>query len=597
MSRALLVLHTARGLRWGQLLGWLREALWGRGRARLGGPAPEPSIRLGRAQLEVLSGYRLERSREVAELWTRGTVQMEGQSGPAADWSCPSLPRWWRSGRQHHQELAALAALCQAEPNGRWLDDAQELLGGWVRASPDIAEAWEPYTVARRSLAWSEAVAREPRLAPGILQWLPQQIDWTLRRLDRFRAGQQLLSQAAALLAGGSVLSGGNAELAFARGGALLWRELSAQLLSDGGLAQRSVHHHAVALRDALVALELARTRQTPAADQVAAALEAPLARMAGWLQAVRRADGSYPCLNDSTPEVHEVAAEALERAAAAGLAPPPLADGRLVDLPETGWTIARDAGCELLFEGGGAGRGPREPSADCHADALAFELRWSGLPVVTDSGATTLDASPIRDFERSPRAHATLSVDGEGIDELWGASEVARRGAVGALELRRDDPRVLSLAGRARSFRGWTHERRLYFWPGLALLVVDRVLGARPGARLLGHLPLDPSIRAAEADRTLYLLGPAGLTLQIQVLRAGKVRLGAGQTEPRDGWVTQGLGRPEARPSVELELDSQGWLAFAFVAPGIGVRSSAGGLSLRAPGSEVRLAIEGWPG
>src|SRR5207248_1629636 len=99
------------------------------------------------------------------------------------------------------------------------------------------------------------------------------------------------------------------------------------------------------------------------------------------------------------------------------------------VELPETGWSIVRDGPHELLFEHGPIG--PDEQPGHGHSDALSYELFWDDHPVVTDTGVTTYDIGTQRDFERSGRAHATVTVDGDGPDELWAAFRVGARGRV----------------------------------------------------------------------------------------------------------------------------------------------------------------------
>src|SRR5207253_636147 len=131
--------------------------------------------------------------------------------------------------------------------------------------------------------------------------------------------------------------------------------------------------------------------------------------------------------------------------------------------LPDTGWTIIREARHELLFEHGPLG--PDEQPGHGHSDALSFELFWDGAPIVLDTGASTYEPGPQRTYERSCLSHATVSVDGEGPDELWSAFRAGGRARV-ASEAPRSEQGTHLLRGWLRAHQGWMHERVLAFRP-----------------------------------------------------------------------------------------------------------------------------------
>src|SRR5205823_4811337 len=180
------------------------------------------------------------------------------------------------------------------------------------------------------------------------------------------------------------------------------------------------------------------------------------------------------------------------------------------IELPDTGWSLVREGRQELLFEHGPIG--PDEQPGHGHSDALSFELFWDGHPIVLDTGDTTYDVGPIRDFERSAAAHASVTVGGEGPDELWAAFRVGARGKVNGGRQARDDPRIRVLAGAVRAPAGWTHFRHILFWPGEALVVLDRIHGARAAVR--SHVPLAPECRLEPPDLLRFPEGQLRLQL-----------------------------------------------------------------------------------
>ena len=587
MSAAGRYLRTVRHLEPGQV-GWrlVHEARL-RFYARAGAVAarwyaPDPSARWTLDPREgTHPGQPTAREREIAALWRRGRVSYHGVDADRDDWAASGPTRLWGYRRHYHEELVALAACgADAPDDSVWLSEARRLVDVWAAAYPPArAPAWEPYPVARRVLAWTRAGDLLPALGAHLAPWLAAHVRFLNAHLERHLLGNHLLCDAAALVAGAAAIDARGAEDIGRRGAALLEREVAAQVLPDGGYAERSASYHATVLDDVLTALALARRRGR------ALRVEREAVAMTRWLAGVVRPDGSLPWLNDAAPDAAPPALDVLARASqqgliagaatdAAGAAAGPT-DGDL-ELPHTGWSIVRPAhtaggegGHELLFERGLIG--PPEQPGHGHEDALSYELTWGGVPVITDSGVTTYTPGSARSFERSPRAHATVSVDGEGPDELWASFRVGGRGRVdsGPPLARAGDCRLLR--GRVTSWRGWQHHRGLIFWPGRALVILDVVRGAGPEAIAVSHLPLDPrwTVLTDKDDTgtaaTAFVLGDArgsAPPLRITVLR------GRAFLDPESGSVGRGFGRPERRPSASVRLDAGGRAAYAIIHP-----------------------------
>jgi len=66
------------------------------------------------------------------------------------------------------------------------------------------------------------------------------------------------------------------------------------------------------------------------------------------------------------------------------------------------------------------------------HADALNYELRLCGRPIVVDTGISTYEKNARRQYERSTAAHNTVTpASGCDSSEVWGGFRVGRRAAV----------------------------------------------------------------------------------------------------------------------------------------------------------------------
>lgn len=548
------LLRTVGQLTARQVLSRVRHVAWLRTIKRAGPLqraryAPDPAATGADLRLAAPEGDGLERARALVDDYRAGRVSYLAQEGSTNDWHGAGLPKLWRYERQYHKELVAFAAL-------GLVDEACAMVANWAVACPPTAgDAWEPYPVARRVLAWAEAMALAPGLRPMLAPLLLPQLRLLSTHLEWHLLGNHLICDAAALVAGGAALEAGAGFAA--QGAQVLQQELARQVLPDGGYAERTALYHALVARDSLLALSLARQRGMPLR------LEEPLSRMLRWLSVARRRGGELPCLNDSTPQAMFIGREALAR----GLELELLGDdsrGEDVSLPDTGWSIAREGRHELLFEHGPLG--PAEQPGHGHSDALSYELLWDGARVVVDSGVSTYDTGPLREFERSARAHATVTVDGQGPDELWAAFRAGGRGQVTARPPRRLGV-LRSFEGRVQAFQGWTHDRKLHFAPGRALVVVDRVQ-ARPGQSIVSRVPLAPGF------------DPRALQL---------VTLHGARLPDEEGSCAQAFGKRAPRQTIAFAAGADGRVAYAIAAPGAQV--SLDGDSVRIDGEAIATA------
>jgi hypothetical protein len=529
---------------------------------------PDPTARAAELPAFALSAIDVR----PAELWRQGVVAYHGIRAARDDWRGEGRSKLWRYERQYHSEVVALAA---TNP-----DLARALVDDWLAQNPPgRGEAWEPYPVARRLLNWCLAAAIAPALRDAWAPWLAAQMGLLAGRLERHLLGNHLLCDLCAIVAAAASLRTADSGTHSERAARRLERELDRQVLPDGGYAERTVQYHAWVLHDTLLALALQRARGRELA--VAPLLE----RMGRWLAAVRRADGSYPWLNDAAPaglpsaELLSDLARAAGVAAASGARPP------ILELPDTGWTLLREGGHELLFEHGIVG--PRHQPGHGHADALSFELVWDGLPLVCDTGVTTYEVGEVRRFERSAAAHATVEVDGHGADETWASFRVGGRSRPIYLGKSSPWPGAWLLRGQATAYQGWLHRRGLLFWPGRGLVVADRVERTYDGASIRSMLPLGP-----EWDVAGSTLVAGEHRLEVAVLQGSLGEPDRGDYPGRPGWVGSGFGQGRGRFSLALAADGDGRVLYALLAPGVRLTQAADGLTIASDEGHQRIAL-----
>jgi uncharacterized heparinase superfamily protein len=435
--------------------------------------------------------------------------------GDPADWHQVDAPHLWRFCLHYLEWAWALAAV----DDNDWA--RASFAGLWRSWTTHVnlrnRDAWAPYVVSLR--AWVlcdvfDVLVAGSDVEPEVVAALQQHASFLRRHLELDVGGNHLVKNLKAIVALGVFL--GDPELV-ALGRRHLVRQLSVQVLADGGHYERSPTYHCQVLGD-LIDVEnvLAAARQPPIPG-----LSTAIERMRRWLGAIVGPDGEVPLLNDAVA----VGTERL-----ASLSPDRSAFRRLTVLGPSGYVVVcPDRRAYLVLDVGDAC--PDDLPAHAHADCLSFELWVDGRPVIVDTGTSTYEPGLRRAYERSTAAHNTVEVDGTNQTEVWGTFRAGRR-ARGTLLTAEDDGTVVTVVA---SHNGYRH------LPGSP--IHHRRWIARPGG-----LQIDDVIEGSGqhcVTSSLYVDDPArsGVTL------AG--RGATGHTSPCD--VARGFG--QLRPAVRHRL------------------------------------------
>ena len=389
-------------------------------------------------------------------------LQLEQELSWPIRWNDANWPRLW----QFHLHYFDWARdwLERALISGHWPDQAEllePLLDQWIEANPPgCGDGWHSYTLSLRSRNWIWLLRCCPQLAtPWRIESLWQQLRWLQAHPEHCHGGNHWLENLTALALGGLQFDGPQAQAMHRRAMRLLQRELSSQVLADGGHEERSASYHLLML-DRLV--ELACSLAVIQAERptwLVGAIEA----MASWARAVRLEGGAAPRFNDSAedaaPPLDQVISFAdgylqqhlgssglrrrLLQGAVTELSPSALAlhascssPAVVTDLPATGWTILRPGhGWELAFKCGVPC--PPHLPPHVHSDQLSVELSYQGKWLLSEAGTSIYGDGPERAFERSGAAHNLLQLgltlpsgEIEWIEpvEVWGGFRAARK-------------------------------------------------------------------------------------------------------------------------------------------------------------------------
>ena len=421
------------------------------------------------------------------------------------DWNRTGLPRHWLYHLHYHEFLWTLP-----------FERAREAALHWMAHHPPGPHriGWEPYPTSLRLANWCALFLRrhrgrtlaDPRFRDALWASVRLQARHLMRNLEWRLLGNHLLENAAALALAGSSFTHPDAGRWLATGRGLLSRELPEQLLADGGHVERSPMYQC----RVLYSLLLLRAAGTPALRELAGPYVVPAAEA---LAALTHPDGGIALLNDSAFGVYPPPRTLLRAAGAE-----PARDGPFA-LAETGYHGARTAGGDYVVCDAGP-LGPDYQPGHGHADLFSFELSLGGVRVIVDSGVSTYEAGPMRDYCRSTRAHNTVEVDGCDSAETWAAFRVGRRcrprdvvrtpvGEGFDLSARHDGYR--HLPGRPTHGRTFRWRARGSQGSRGSLEIADRIDAARP-VRAVARLHFHPDCRLGDhAGETCAVSFPGG--------------------------------------------------------------------------------------
>lgn len=465
--------HTARWLRPVQVYGRLWFRLY----------RPEPDLRPAPA-LRIASGSWTGCRREGSMTGPDAFrfLSVERRVASAADWDRADRPRLWLYNAHYFDDMVA-------DDAHRRRDWHRTLIARWVAENPPgRGVGWEPYPTSLRIVNWVKWALAGNRLDPCARHSLAVQARWLRRRLEYHLLGNHLWANAKALVSVGAFFDSDEADAWREKGLALLRRELTEQILSDGGHFERSPMYHAIVLEDVLDLMQLSACWPGLFDAAEVEHWRKTAGRMLRWLRVMTHPDGGIALFNDAALGIAPDLAALTAYALALGVPEDRESLADIEPLPESGYVRLQAGPAVLIADVGEIG--PDYLPGHAHADTLSFELSIGGRRVLVNGGTSTYDAGPERFRQRGTAAHNTVAVDGRNSSEVWGSFRVAQRARPLEVEWGRDGV-SLWLSGGHDGYRhlpGRVIHRRRWTLRSDGLDVADTLDGRPRSARARFH-------------------------------------------------------------------------------------------------------------
>jgi len=315
--------------------------------------------------------------------------------------------------------------------SGMTAEEGAEWIDRFICDTPYNNIGFDPYPTALRGINWIKFISqhREEIDKTRIDRWngsLYSQYVLLTKRLEYHLLGNHLLEDAYSLCIGTIYFGDKRMWREFF---SLLKRQLCEQILADGAHYEQSPMYHCILLDRLLDVYNFSTSNPRFGQEQneLNAFLRRKAVDMLGHLENITYQDGSFPIFNDAAEGIAPTPEELKAYARRLGLA------WKALPLRECGYRHLKAGAFETFVDVGGMAASYQPGHS--HADALNYELRIDGKPFVVDTGISTYDKNPRRQYERSTEAHNTVTIDGQDSAEVWGGFRVGKRCEVSVVE------------------------------------------------------------------------------------------------------------------------------------------------------------------
>lgn len=487
-----------------------------------------------------------------------GEIELAGElaRAPSPRWSPPSVGSEWLAAWHGFGWISDVAAA-----GGVARKALRDLVESWIAENPGWKSvAWRADVLATRVFAWIvhfDEIAKRDQddaLRRAMLTSLVVQLRHLARTAPWQVAGAGRLRALKGLIAGLAVLGGPRGRLTKAL--KTLERELSVQILADGGHVSRSPSVQLHVLQDLIDTRAVLRSAQIEAPPALREAIE----RMAPMLRFFRHGDRRLALFNDSLEEDGVLIDLVLTRSESKGRPP--------AHAPHTGFDRLQASKSLVLID---TGKPPAHGFDDhAHAGALSFELSHERERIIVNCGAYRGPKPNWWRVARASAAHSVLIVADTNSVEIRADGTLGRTPATVARERAEHEGQqwISATHDGYRERFGLIYARQLFLSAdGEDLRGEDQLIGL-PGAAFAVRFHLHPSVHGSLArDGSAALLRlPSGAVWRLRAAGAEmslgeSIYLGSGEarktqqvvlsgTVPPGGAIVRWAIRREARRS-----------------------------------------------
>lgn len=201
----------------------------------------------------------------------------------------------------------------------------------------------------------------------------------------------------------------------------LLVQQLKEQILPDGAHYEQSPMYHCILLDRLLDCYNISLNNNVFDNQRAMTEyLKQKALLMLGHLSSIVWTNGEIPLLNDSAEKIAPSPQEILDYAASLSL------EWQAIPLNDCGYRKLYAKDMEVIVDVGNI-MATYQPG-HTHADLFNYEIMIRNCRFIADTGISTYNKTERRQYERSSRAHNTITVDNTDCYQVWGGFRVGKR-------------------------------------------------------------------------------------------------------------------------------------------------------------------------
>ena len=387
-------------------------------------------------------------------------------------------------------------------------DSQQELMEtifqNWIEKNPlGLGVGWSSPTLSIRIVNLIKWFLEKKMENPFFIKSLVHQIRYLEKKIEYHLKGNHLLANAKALIFAGFYFEGKESDMWLKKGMKILKKEISEQILNDGGHFERSTMYHSIILEDLLDLENLFVSNPSILNTEHLKIQELKLIidKMISWLQVMIHPDNEISFFNDAAFKVAASPKKLFDYAKRLNHQMPVLENG-LTYLQDSGYIRYESNGLVLIIDV--AEVCPSYLPAHAHADTLSYEFSYKNQRIIVNSGTSQYDRSEQRNFERGTSAHSTLEIDGRDSSEIWDIFRVAKRAKVSDICFKEKKGKLIISAkhdGFSQFKRKVFHKRKWVIKKN-SFKVKDKIIGSF--SKAISYTFLHPSVKVS--NKYLFL-------------------------------------------------------------------------------------------
>ncbi len=445
------------------------------------------------------------------------------------DGSRKKTTKLWRYNQHYFDDLNGE----KASERKNW---HHKLMQSWVKENLiGKGTGWESYPTSIRIVNWIKWYLSGNVFPDTSLESLETQVRWLEKRVEWHILGNHLFKNAKALVFAGLFFSGEEPDRWLNKGLKIIDKQLTEQILNDGGNFEISPMYHSIFLEDLLDLVNITQVyKNKKELIKKKNTWINFIKKMFQWLNIMTHPDGKISFFNDAAFRIAPNLKPLIDYANRLGIYDNLVKLNKITHLHESGYLRFSSKNAVTIIDV--APIGPDYLPGHAHADTLSFELSLFGQRLLVNTGTSEYGTTSIRKYERSTKAHNTVVINNENSSEVWHGFRVARRALPFDLKIKqfKDSVRINCAHDGYKRLTGEPVHRRDWQFFKSSLTIKDHIEGSYKSANAYFHF--HPSVSITRKVKNTWNLKMSNHKNIILEIKKGKSYLETSYYSPEFG-------------------------------------------------------------